>query len=223
MGSASLTERLSHVFQNQRLLQEALTHRSYGSPHNERLEFLGDSVLNCAIARELYRRFAKLSEGELSRLRATLVNKNTLYEVAQQLKLSEAVLLGEGELKSGGHKRPSILADALEAVFGAVLTDAGFDAAERVVLKLFAPQLDSLDPGAVAKDPKTLLQEYLQARKLSLPKYQVVEIQGEAHEQTFKVACVIAALKVRTEGLGLSRKNAEQNAAAAAYALVTHG
>jgi ribonuclease III len=215
--AVALTRRLGFVFADEQLLIEALTHRSHGSPHNERLEFLGDSVLNCAIAAELYRRFPKLSEGELSRLRAALVNKNTLHEIARELDLGEAVLLGEGELKSGGHTRPSILADALEAVFGAVYNDAGFDAAAGVVRNLFAAHLDALDPKALAKDPKTLLQEYLQGRKIALPKYTVLEIKGEAHDQTFRVECQIPALNVRGEGLGSSRKNAEQSAAAAAF------
>src|SRR5215831_3200572 len=173
---STLSQRLRYEFKTPGLLREALTHRSHSLPHNERLEFLGDSVLNCVIALQLFQRFPKLSGGELSRLRANLVNKNQLFEMATALDLGEHVLLGEGELKSGGHRRPSILADALEAILGAVFLDTGFDAAEQVIVALFGPLLDRVDPEAVLKDPKTLLQELLQSRKLSLPTYSVVEV-----------------------------------------------
>ena len=205
------------------MLTEALTHRSHSTPHNERLEFLGDGVLNCVVAAELYRRFPQLSEGELSRLRAGLVNKNVLYDIAAELDIGGFVLLGDGELKSGGHRRPSILADALEALFGAVFIDNGYDGATAVVNKLFARHFDRLDPSSIAKDHKTRLQEYLQSRRISVPKYEVLETTGEAHEQTFRVACDIAALKVRAEGAGASRKLAEQEAAAAAYHQIFSG
>ena len=218
-----LETNLGHRFSESRLLTEALTHRSHSTPHNERLEFLGDGVLNCIVAAELYRRFPQLSEGELSRLRAGLVNKNVLYDIAAELDLGAFVLLGDGELKSGGHRRPSILADALEALFGAVFIDAGYDGARVVVNKLFARHFDRLDPSSIAKDHKTRLQEYLQSRRISVPKYEVLETTGEAHEQTFRVACNIAALKVSAEGAGASRKLAEQEAAAAAYQQISGG
>ena len=218
-----LETNLGHRFSESRLLTEALTHRSHSTPHNERLEFLGDGVLNCVVAAELYRRFPQLSEGELSRLRAGLVNKNVLYDIAAELDIGGFVLLGDGELKSGGHRRPSILADALEALFGAVFIDNGYDGATAVVNKLFARHFDRLDPSSIAKDHKTRLQEYLQSRRISVPKYEVLETTGEAHEQTFRVACNIAALKVRAEGAGASRKLAEQEAAATAYHQIFSG
>ncbi len=217
-----LQSKLSYDFKQATLLREALTHRSHSVPHNERLEFLGDSVLNCVVAQELYRRYPLLSEGELSRLRASLVNKDTLHEVALNLHLGDAVLLGEGELKSGGHRRPSILADTLEALIGAVFVEGGFESATGVVTKLFAPQLQQLDPTSIAKDPKTRLQEYLQGRKIATPKYEVLEALGEAHEQTFRVACQIPKLNISTTGSGASRKLAEQQAAAAAYQQISH-
>jgi ribonuclease III len=219
----SLETKLGHRFSESRLLTEALTHRSHSAPHNERLEFLGDGVLNCIVAAELYGRFPQLSEGELSRLRAGLVNKNVLHDIAAGLDLGSAVSLGDGEMKSGGHRRPSILADALEALFGAVFIDAGYNGANAVVNKLFARHFAELDPSSIAKDHKTRLQEYLQSRKIAVPKYEVLETTGEAHEQTFRVACHIAALKINTEGAGASRKLAEQEAAAAAYRSICGG
>jgi ribonuclease-3 len=219
MSSEDLSARLGHRFRDPRLLRQALTHRSYGLPHNERLEFLGDSVLNCVIARMLYERFTSLPEGELSRVRANLVNQNALFEIAAGLGLGDQILLGEGELKSGGFRRPSILADALEALFGAVFVDAGFDAAERVVRVLFEPIVAATDPSAVSKDPKTRLQELLQGRRLALPQYSVIQISGEAHEQMFRVECVIPDLDIRSFGEGASRRAAEQAAARAAYDL----
>ncbi len=218
-----LETKLGHRFSESRLLIEALTHRSHSAPHNERLEFLGDGVLNCIVAAELYRRFAQLSEGELSRLRAGLVNKNILHDIAASLDLGAVVLLGDGEQKSGGHRRPSILADAVEALLGAVFLDAGYDGASAVVNKLFAGHFDQLNPSSIAKDHKTRLQEYLQGRKISVPKYEVLETTGEAHEQTFRVGCNITALKIRAEGAGASRKLAEQEAAAAAYRQISGG
>ena len=218
----TLQRSLDYEFRQVSLLREALTHRSHSVPHNERLEFLGDSVLNCAVALALYRRYPQLSEGELSRLRASLVNKDTLCDVAIKLNLGEAVFLGEGELKSGGHRRPSILADTLEALIGAVFLEDGFGSAAKVVGKLFAPHFELLDPNSIAKDPKTRLQEYLQGRKIATPKYDVVEAMGEAHEQTFRVTCQIPKLKVTTIGSGASRKLAEQQAAAAAFEQIAH-
>jgi len=217
MGLEALSRKIGYSFQQSNLFRQALVHRSYGRPHNERLEFLGDSVLNCVIAAELYRLFPKLSEGELSRLRANLVNQASLVEVAQSLDLGLEVMLGEGEQKSGGHRRASILADALEALIGAVMLDGGFDEAQRVVLHLFSSDLENIDPEAPAKDAKTQLQEYLQSLKLDLPKYQVIETRGAAHEQQFEVECAIPQLGIRTLGHGRSRRAAEQGAADEAY------
>lgn len=217
MKHAALCKRLGHQFLQPQLLQRALTHRSYGAVHNERLEFLGDSVLNCAIAKYLYDTFPDLPEGDLSRLRSNLVNQQTLAILAQQLNLGEQLLLGEGERKSAGFRRPSILADGLEAVFGAVLLDANFAAAEKVVLGLYVPFIAQTDLQSLGKDAKTLLQEHLQGRKLPLPQYNVIEIQGEAHAQTFVVSCEVAQLGLTTRGEGGSRRIAEQIAAERAY------
>jgi ribonuclease-3 len=217
MKHAALCKRLGYQFLQPQLLQRALTHRSYGAAHNERLEFLGDSVLNCAIAKYLYDTFPDLPEGDLSRLRSNLVNQQTLAILAQQLNLGEQLLLGEGERKSAGFRRPSILADGLEAVFGAVLLDANFAAAEKVVLGLYVPFIAQTDLQSLGKDAKTLLQEHLQGRKLPLPQYNVIEIQGEAHAQTFVVSCEVAQLGLTTRGEGGSRRIAEQIAAERAY------
>jgi ribonuclease-3 len=214
-----LARRLGHDFRQPDLLCQALTHRSFGQPHNERLEFLGDSVLNCVIAKELYERFPRLPEGTLSRLRANLVNQQALAEIALSFDLGEYLLLGEGELKSGGFRRPSILADALEASFGAVMLDSGFDAAAKVIAALFASRLQSIDPKVEGKDPKTLLQEYLQGHKVALAQYSVLSITGEAHEQHFKVECYIPDLGIRSTGEGISRRGAEQEAARQAHQL----
>jgi ribonuclease-3 len=215
----ALQDGLGYRFQNPRLLQQALTHRSHGTPHNERLEFLGDGVLNCIIAAELYTRFAELREGELSRLRASLVREQRLHELAIRLSLGEQLRLGEGELKSGGFRRPSILADALEALIGAVFLDGGFEAAREVVARLYEPLLETLgSSGAGAdKDPKTQLQEWLQSRKYALPQYSVVATHGAAHDQRFEVECLVRELAVRTVGSGASRRLAEQEAARAAF------
>lgn len=217
MKHRALCRQLGHEFARPELLRQALTHRSHGSPNNERLEFLGDSVLNCVIAARLYQTYPRLAEGDLSRMRAALVKEQTLAEVAAGLKLGDILMLGEGELKSGGFRRPSILADALEAIIGAVYLDAGFVAAEQMILALYEPLLQNLDPKTIAKDPKTQLQEYLQSRKFPLPQYEVLAIRGEAHEQEFEVECIIPGLNIRTLGEGHSRRSAEQNAAIAAY------
>jgi len=213
----ALQDRLGYSFRDSRLLQQALTHRSHSTPHNERLEFLGDGVLNCIIAAELYTRFASLREGELSRLRASLVREQRLHEVAAGLALGDFLRLGEGELKSGGFRRPSILADALEAVIGAVFLDGGFDAARVLVLHLYLPLLEAVDPKSAEKDPKTQLQEWLQSRRYALPQYTVVATRGAAHDQRFEVECLIRELDVRTTGSGTNRRLAEQEAARAAY------
>ncbi|MEY3721554.1 MAG: hypothetical protein RL618_2073, partial [Pseudomonadota bacterium] len=178
-----LQSRLGHTFRNPGLLQQALTHRSHSSLHNERLEFLGDSVLNCVVASLLFHRYASIDEGDLSRLRANLVKQQSLYEVAQRLELSQCLRLGEGELKSGGFRRPSILADTLEALFGAIYLDAGFDAAYQVISTLYEPIIEIVDPRTLGKDAKTLLQEYLQGKKIPLPQYNVVATHGAAHNQ----------------------------------------
>lgn len=210
-----LQQRLDHRFTDPRLLQRALTHRSFSSDHNERLEFLGDSVLNLAVANLLFERLGELPEGDLSRVRANLVKQDTLHHLAEALGLSEVIRLGEGEARSGGHKRPSILADALEAVVGAVFLDAGFVAAQALVHRLFQDVEIKPEMQAAAKDPKTELQELLQGRRMKLPAYRVVGTLGAAHKQTFDVECVIAELGAIERGIGASRRAAEQAAAAA--------
>jgi ribonuclease III len=217
MNRDALCKQIDYVFTQPQLLQRALTHRSHSAAHNERLEFLGDSVVNCVVAKYLHETYPDLPEGDLSRLRSNLVNQQTLYLLAQQLHLGELLLLGEGERKSAGSQRPSILADALEALVGALLLDGGFAAAEKVVLGLYIPFIRQADVLTLGKDAKTLLQEYLQSRKLALPKYSVIATQGEAHAQLFQVECVIAQLKITTRGEGSSRRIAEQMAADAAY------
>ena len=217
MNRDELCRRLGHAFTQPQLFQRALTHRSHNQAHNERLEFLGDSVLNCVIAKHLFDAYPDLPEGDLSRLRSNLVNQQTLFLLAQQLDLGELLLLGEGERKSAGFRRPSILADAMEALFGAVFLDAGFAAAEQVVLGLYVPFIAQADVQTLGKDAKTLLQEYLQGKKMALPKYTVIETQGEAHEQLFQVECEIGQLELTTRGEGASRRSAEQVAAEAAY------
>ncbi|MGZ8253163.1 MAG: ribonuclease III, partial [Methylophilaceae bacterium] len=217
MAQTGLARLIGHDFKNKALLVQALTHRSHSSTNNERLEFLGDGVLNFIIANQLYLRFPKLAEGDLSRLRAHLVKEPTLSEIAISLNIGDALKLGEGELKSGGWRRPSVLADALEAIIGAVFLDAGFDAAEALVVRLFAGLLNQIDPKSIGKDPKSLLQEYLQGRKIDVPEYQVLATEGEAHCQTFRVQCDIAKLKITTQGEGTSRRAAEQQAAESAY------
>jgi ribonuclease-3 len=213
MKRLALEAALGHRFGQPELLRQALTHRSFGSAHNERLEFLGDSVLNCAVAACLYQRFADLKEGELSRLRASLVRQETLAAIARGIALGDHLRLGEGELKSGGAQRASILADALEAIFGAIYVDAGFDAARAAIERLYQPSLARIDPNDAGKDPKTALQEILQGRHLPLPRYGVLATHGEAHAQRFEVECVIPELGVRSTGAGASRRIAEQQAA----------
>lgn len=217
-----LCRQLGYEFTQPSLLHQALTHRSYGSPNNERLEFLGDSILNCTIAAELYRSYPRLAEGDLSRMRAALVKEQTLSDIATHLNLGDELFLGEGELKSGGFRRPSILADALEAIIGAVYLDSGFDQAAKMILFLYESLLQKLDPKTVTKDPKTQLQEYLQRQKLALPQYDVIAVRGEAHEQEFEVECVIPDLAIRRVGKGHSRRSAEQCAATDAYQAISN-
>jgi len=220
MLDSVLGNKFGYSFRQPQLLQRALTHRSHSPEHNERMEFLGDSVLGCVIAKYLYSNYPQLSEGELSRLRSSLVREETLVILAQQIDLGSHLKLGEGELKSGGFRRPSILADALEALFGAVLLDSGFNEAEQAVLRLYVPYLETIDVQTLGKDAKTLLQEFLQGKRLPLPVYTIIAMQGEAHEQLFQVECAIPILKISTRGTGTSRRNAEQQAAQAAYQLL---
>lgn len=217
-----LQEVIGYRFVNADLLREALTHRSFGQPHNERLEFLGDSVLNCAVSGELFCRYRDLKEGELSRLRAHHVRQESLYRVARKLDLGSFLRLGEGELKSGGCTRPSILADAFEALIGAVYLDGGFSVAQSVLRKLLEAPLRESDPDSFGKDPKTLLQEHLQGRRLGLPKYSVVSTKGAAHDQEFEVECLVDGLSVRTLGSGSSRRVAEQQAAQRAFEKIVY-
>jgi ribonuclease III len=212
---AALEKRLGHRFDDPRLLEQALTHRSRGADNYERLEFLGDGVLGCAVADELYARFPQLSEGKLTRLRASLVREEALAEVAKTLGVGEFMRLGEGELAAGPEARPSILADAVEAVLGAVFLDGGYAAARKAVLAAFGPLIDRLDPDRPAKDAKTRLQEILQAKHRPLPQYRVVAVQGEAHRQSFEVECSVAELNLTATGTGTSRQRAEQQAAKA--------
>ena len=220
---ADLQTRLGYAFRDARLLQRAMTHRSFGADHNERLEFLGDSVLNLVVAHLLFDRLATMPEGDLSRVRANLVKQETLHQLALHLELPGRMRLGEGELKSGGTRRASILADALEAVIGAVYLDGGFDAAHALVQRLFAKVEIRPDMQAAEKDPKTQLQEWLQGRKLPLPKYTVIGTSGAAHRQTFEVACEVPDLKKHERGSGASRRAAEQAAAAALLTILTQG
>ena len=217
MSRERLEERVGYRFTRPELLERALTHRSHGASHNERLEFLGDSVLNCVIAAELYERFGDLPEGDLSRLRARLVRQEALHEVAQELGLGEHLRLGEGEMKSGGSTRPSILADAFEALIGAIFLDGGFASAGDAVKRVYRHLLAGLNPRELGKDPKTLLQELLQARRIALPQYAVLATRGAAHSQNFEVECVIPGLSVRTTGSGSNRRAAEQEAALRAF------
>ncbi|GAB4401052.1 MAG: hypothetical protein OHK0048_17040 [Rhodoferax sp.] len=210
-----LQQALQYRFQDPALLERALTHRSYSADHNERLEFLGDAVLNLCVAELLFKRLAGQPEGDLSRVRASLVRQDTLYRIAQGLALNAALRLGAGEQHSGGAQRPSILADALEAVIGAVYLDGGFEAARALVQRLYEPVAIGPDMPGLSRDPKTALQEWLQARRLGLPQYRVLAIEGAAHQQTFVVQCDVSALRVQAEGRGGSRRAAEQAAAQA--------
>ncbi|MEN3372352.1 ribonuclease III [Dechloromonas sp. ZS-1] len=213
MSLESLARALDYAFADLSLLQTALTHRSFSAAHNERLEFLGDSVLNCVVASALFKRFPDLPEGDLSRLRANLVRQDALHQLALSLKLGDLLRLGEGELRSGGHQRPSILADALEAIFGAVYLDGGFDAARQVIARLYAPLVAELKPGQAQKDAKTRLQEWLQAKRKPLPRYELLDSTGAAHERRFEVCCELQNPPLRTTGHGSSRRIAEQAAA----------
>ena len=211
----ALQQRLQHQFADPKLLARALTHRSFSSDHNERIEFLGDSVLNLAVAAMLYEQLSELPEGDLSRVRANLVKQETLHQLAVVLGLPSLLRLGEGEAKSGGQKRPSILADALEAIIGAIYLDAGFAKADELVRRLFKDVAINPQMPAIGKDPKTELQEWLQGRKMNLPIYRVVGTMGAAHKQTFDVECEISEYGRAERGIGGSRRAGEQAAAAA--------
>jgi ribonuclease-3 len=218
-----LSRQLGHAFADPELLDDALTHRSAQARHNERLEFLGDAVLGLLVAEALWRRFPHATEGELSRLRARLVNRDALARVAQELELGQYLRLGAGELRSGGHARESILADAVEAVLAALYLDGGLEVARGVVERLLGERLAALSPADQGKDAKTRLQEWLQARRLALPTYEVVETSGEDHAQTFVVRCVVEALGRATSAAGASRRKAEQLAAARLLETLDHG
>src|SRR5690606_4298757 len=213
MNLSRLERLLGYQFKDQRLLVQALTHRSHSATHNERFEFLGDSILNFTVASILFDKLQREDEGDLSRIRASLVKQATLADIAHRLELPQFLLLGEGELKSGGFRRPSILADALEAIFAAIFLDNGVAAVQTVIHKLYAPLLESVDFNTLGKDAKTLLQEVLQARKFALPVYTVVATTGAAHDQQFEVECYIAELDLRRQASGSSRRAAEQAAA----------
>ncbi|WP_323016745.1 ribonuclease III [Castellaniella sp.] len=216
----TLQTALDYRYRDQALLEQALTHRSHGMPHNERLEFLGDSVLNFIVSALLFTEHAEMDEGDLSRVRANLVKQSALADIAQKLSLSDYLRLGEGELKSGGFRRPSILADALEAIFGALYLDGGYDQVSRVIERLYRPVLSHIDVRTFGKDPKTLLQEIMQGRGLDLPHYEVVSTRGAAHNQTFDVVCAVTQLDVRVQASGSSRRAAEQSAAAQVIAAI---
>jgi ribonuclease-3 len=211
---------LGYTFQDELLLQQALTHRSVRAKNNERLEFLGDSILNFVIAAEVYNRYPRADEGDLSRIRASFVNKDTLAKLGKKLELGDFLILGSGELKSGGFRRQSILADAVEAIFGAVYLDAGVNRATKFILKHYEDLL--VDPVDVhrLKDPKTQLQEYLQSRKRPLPIYELLEVSGKPHAQIFKIQCTVDGCPQNTVGIGKSRRRAEQEAALAMLVLV---
>ncbi len=218
-----LLARLGYAPRDPALFRAALTHRSAAGPNNERLEFLGDAVVNLAVARHLFERFPEATEGDLSRLRARVVSAEPLAEVAGQLGLGEVLQLGSGELKSGGFRRQSILADAFEALCGAMFLDAGLEAAEALILRLLAPRVAALPPPEALKDPKTRLQEHLQSRALALPLYTVERVEGEPHAQTFEVSCAVEALALSSRGRGSSRRRAEQEAAERILEMIEKG
>lgn len=213
MSASLLESRLRHEFSDTRLLRQALTHRSFSHTHNERLEYLGDSVLSCAVATLLYERFPQFNEGDLSRMRSNLVKQQSLYEIAMALGLPDWLRLGESELAGGGLHRPSILADAFEALLGAILLDAGYDAAAQVVRRIYLPILQNIDLRMLGKDPKTKLQEHLQGNRIPVPTYTIVEVRGPRNEQVFEVECAIPQLSIHIKGTGSSRRAAEQDAA----------
>ncbi|MGQ8820144.1 ribonuclease III [Bibersteinia trehalosi] len=208
-----LQKKIGYQFANVDYLKQALTHRSAAVKNNERLEFLGDSILNFTIGKALFEKFPKSNEGELSRMRAALVKEQTLAIIARQFDLGEYLKLGAGEMKSGGHRRESILSDCVEAIIAAIFLDSGMDKAMERTIEWYKALLAQMQPGEAQKDPKTRLQEFLQSRKMPLPEYEVIDIKGEAHNQTFKVSCKVQNLDEIFVGVGTSRRKAEQNAA----------
>lgn len=209
-----LQNSLTYHFEQIDLLEQALTHRSAKGAHNERLEFLGDSVLGFVIASKLFDKFPNASEGQLTRLRAQLVKEKTLAEIAKELQLGELLRLGGGELKSGGYRRASILSDAFEAILGAILLDGGIETVEKTITHLYQHRMNSLSLEKAEKDPKTRLQEWLQSRKQELPNYEVMREEGQDHNKIYWVSCIVEPYALKTEGNGSSRRKAEQNAAA---------
>ncbi|RJX70500.1 ribonuclease III [Vibrio sinensis] len=220
---AKLEKKLGYQFRDAEFINLALTHRSANGKHNERLEFLGDSILSFVIADDLYHRFPKVNEGDMSRMRATLVRGNTLAELGREFDLGDYLKLGPGELKSGGFRRDSILADAVEAIIGAIYLDSDIEMARTIILSWYKTRLDAIKPGVSQKDPKTRLQEFLQGRRKPLPVYTVTNIKGEAHNQEFTVACEIAGVGSPVIGKGTSRRKAEQAAAETALEQLTNG
>ncbi|MGY2575166.1 ribonuclease III [Vibrio sp. C8] len=218
-----LEKKLSYQFNDPELLELALTHRSANGKHNERLEFLGDSILSFVIADDLYHRFPKINEGDMSRMRATLVRGHTLAELGREFELGDYLKLGPGELKSGGFRRDSILADAVEAIIGAIYLDSGTEAVRGIILSWYQTRLDAIKPGVSQKDPKTRLQEFLQGRRKPLPVYTVTNIKGEAHNQEFTVSCDVAGIGMPVIGKGTSRRKAEQAAAETALEQLSNG
>ncbi|NOX09447.1 MAG: ribonuclease III [Gammaproteobacteria bacterium] len=220
MSLAKLCKLLAYHFSDDAILQQALTHRSASASNNERLEFLGDSILGMVIADALYQKFPQATEGEMSRLRASLVKKETLSEIGLELDLGQYLELGSGELKSGGFRRASILADAVEAILGAIYLDSGFSSVRDIILSLYKGRLDKMQSADVGKDPKTQLQEYLQARGQPLPEYKVMSTKGPAHAQIFTVHCVVGSIVGEVSGQGGSRRKAEQDAAGKMFAVL---
>lgn len=217
-----LSRSIGHQFKDSRLIKQALTHRSAGGNNNERFEYLGDAILGFVVADVLFHYFPDATEGELSRLRSSLVKRDTLAEIAREYSLGEYLILGSGELRSGGHARSSILADGLEAIFAAIYLDGGYQQTREIILSVFSKRFNNLTLNDQEKDPKTRLQELLQSRKLNLPSYEVTEIKGDPHEQVFHVVCVIDELKQKIMGAGSSRRKAEQDAAARMLSVLDH-
>ncbi len=217
-----LCRSIGYIFSDPKLIEQALTHRSAGGNNNERLEFLGDAILGFVIADVLFHRFPEATEGEMSRLRASLVKRDTLAAIAREYALGDYLILGSGELRSGGHARSSILADGLEAILGAIYLDSGYEATRAAILRLFSERLEKISLNDQKKDPKTRLQELMQARKLSLPVYEVTEVRGEPHNQVFQVICSVNELNQEIKGSGSSRRKAEQDAASQLLSLLDH-
>lgn len=217
-----LSRRLGYQFTDGQLIQQALTHRSAGGLNNERLEYLGDAVLGFVVADALYHHFSDASEGQLSRLRSSLVKRDTLAKIAREFELGDYLNLGPGELRSGGHARTSILADGIEAILAAIYLDGGYEAVRQVILNIFSTRIQALNLADHQKDPKTRLQELLQSKKLGLPSYQVTDIAGDPHQQTFLVLCTVEELQCEMQGSGSSRRKAEQDAAARLLSALNH-